>query len=102
MAAMQEEDLMMKITASCLVQGDVVLECIHIGDNLEHEETMFHVMFNTAFIRSNILFLKRDDIDISWNANDQFPRDFRAEVINSFVTMCFTFFSYVCYVERQS
>jgi len=72
-----------KISAFCRVQGDVVLECIHIGDNLEHKETMFRVMFNTAFIQSNILGLNRDDIDVSWNMNNQFPRDFRAEVLFS-------------------
>ncbi|KAL5980299.1 hypothetical protein ACLOJK_028207 [Asimina triloba] len=40
-------------------------------------------MFNTAFIRSNILMLNRDEIDILWNAKDLFPKDFRAEVILS-------------------
>lgn len=86
MVAMQAE-VMIKISAFCRVQGDVVLECIHIGDNLEHKETMFRVMFNTAFIQSNILVLNRDDIDVSWNVNNQFPRDFRAEVLNSSVAM---------------
>ncbi|CAN6176072.1 unnamed protein product [Urochloa humidicola] len=70
-----------KINVFCRVQGDVVLECIHIGDNLEHKETVFRVMFNTAFIQSNVLGLNRDDIDVSWNVNNQFPRNFRAEVI---------------------
>lgn len=85
---MQERDLM-KIDVSCCVQGDVVLEFIHIGDNLEHKETMFRVMFNTAFIRpSNMLFFTRDEIDVSWNVSDQFPRDFRAEVLNSSFAMC--------------
>jgi hypothetical protein len=78
-----QAEVPVKVGAFCRVQGDVVLECIHIGDNLDHEEIMFRVMFNTAFIQSNILGLNRDDIDVSWNSNNQFPRDFRAEVINS-------------------
>ncbi|CAL5071936.1 unnamed protein product [Urochloa decumbens] len=78
-----QAEVPIKISACCRVQGDVVLECIHIGDNLEHKETMFRVMFNTAFIQSNILGLNRDDIDVCWNVNNQFPRDFRAEVLFS-------------------
>ncbi|KAG8079890.1 hypothetical protein GUJ93_ZPchr0007g5376 [Zizania palustris] len=78
-----QAEVPVKVSAFCRVQGDVVLECIHIGDNLEHEQTMFRVMFNTAFIQSNILRLNRDDIDVAWNANNQFPRDFRAEVVFS-------------------
>ncbi|RVX19714.1 Formin-like protein 18 [Vitis vinifera] len=50
---------------------------------MEREEMMFRVMFNTAFIRSNILMLNRDEIDILWNSKDQFPKDFRAEVLFS-------------------
>jgi hypothetical protein len=46
---------------------------------------MFRVMFNTAFIRSNILILTRDDIDILWNAKERFPKDFRAEVSHSYL-----------------
>ncbi|KAL2236921.1 UNVERIFIED_CONTAM: Formin-like protein 18 [Sesamum indicum] len=71
---------LVKIDINCHVQGDVVLECITLDENLEHEEMMFRVMFNTAFIRSNILMLTRDEIDILWNAKDQFPKDFRAEI----------------------
>ena len=41
---------------------------------------MFRIMFNTAFIRSNILILTREDIDIMWNAKERYPKDFRAEV----------------------
>ncbi|KAL0330213.1 UNVERIFIED_CONTAM: Formin-like protein 18 [Sesamum radiatum] len=74
---------LVKIDVNCHVQGDVVLECITLDENLEHEEMMFRVMFNTAFIRSNILMLTRDEIDILWNAKDQFPKDFRAEVLFS-------------------
>ncbi|KAK4435769.1 Formin-like protein 18 [Sesamum alatum] len=74
---------LVKIDINCHVQGDVVLECITLDENLEHEEMMFRVMFNTAFIRSNILMLNRDEIDILWNARDHFPKDFRAEVLFS-------------------
>ncbi|KAI4337247.1 hypothetical protein L6164_015688 [Bauhinia variegata] len=75
---------LVKIDIHCHVQGDVVLECISLGDDLEREQMMFRVMFNTAFIRSNILMLNRDDIDILWNvAKNQFPKDFRVEVLFS-------------------
>ncbi|KAI3468325.1 hypothetical protein Pfo_024988 [Paulownia fortunei] len=74
---------LVKIDINCHVQGDVVLECITLDDNLEHEEMMFRVIFNTAFIRSNILILNREEIDILWNVKDQFAKDFRAEVLFS-------------------
>ncbi|RWR91146.1 formin-like protein 18 [Cinnamomum micranthum f. kanehirae] len=74
---------LVKIDIRCHVQGDVVLECISLDEDLEREEMMFRVMFNTAFIRSNILMLNRDEIDILWNNNDQFPKEFRAEVLFS-------------------
>lgn len=70
---------LVKIHINCHVQGDVVLECITLDDSLEHEEMMFRVMFNTAFIRSNVLMLNHEEIDILWNVKDKFPRDFRAE-----------------------
>ena len=91
-----------KISAFCRVQGDVVLECVHIGDNLEHKEIMFRVMFNTAFIQSNILGLNRDDIDVSWNMNNQFPRDFRAEVLNSSVAMCLSLSFPICILWTET
>ena len=91
-----------KISAFCRVQGDVVLECVHIGDNLEHKEIMFRVMFNTAFIQSNILGLNRDDIDVSWNMNNQFPRDFRAEVLNSSVAMCLSLPFSICILWTET
>lgn len=91
-----------RMSAACRVQGDVVLECIHIGDNLEHKETMFRVMFNTAFIQSNILRLTRDDIDVSWNVNNQLPRDFRAEVLNAHALYAFTILlSQRCNIESN-
>ncbi|KAM7459567.1 hypothetical protein LguiA_036561 [Lonicera macranthoides] len=74
---------LVKIDIHCHIQGDVVLECISLDNDLEREEMMFRVMFNTAFIRSNILMLNRDEIDVLWNGKDQFPKDFRAEVLFS-------------------
>lgn len=70
----------MKIDIHCHVQGDVVIECIHLDDDLLREEMMFRVMFNTSFIRSNILMLQREDIDALWDARDQLPKDFKTEV----------------------
>jgi len=79
----QGECELVKIDIHCSIQGDVVFECISLNDDLEREQMMFRVMFSTAFIRSNILMLNRDEIDTSWNAKDWFPKDFRAEVPNS-------------------
>ena len=62
------------------IQCDVVLECIHLDADSDRETMMFRVMFNTAFIRSNILMLGSDDLDILWDAKERFPKDFRAEV----------------------
>lgn len=78
-----QADELVKINLQCHVQGDVVLECINLYEDLDREEMVFRIMFNTAFIRSNILMLNRDEIDMLWNAKDQFPKDFRAEVIFS-------------------
>lgn len=79
----QGECEIVKVDINCHIQGDVVLECISLHDDMEQEAMMFRVMFNTAFIRSNILILNRDDIDILWDAKDLFPKDFRAEVLFS-------------------
>ncbi|PIN04850.1 Rho GTPase effector BNI1 [Handroanthus impetiginosus] len=77
----QADCKLVKIDINCHVQGDVVLECVTLDESLEHEEMMFCVMFNTAFIRSNKLMLNHDEIDILWNVKDQFPKDFSAEVV---------------------
>ncbi|KAJ1268323.1 hypothetical protein BS78_07G126100 [Paspalum vaginatum] len=74
---------LIKIDIHCHIQGDVVLECISLDTDQEREVMMFRVMFNTAFIRSNILMLNRDEIDILWDAKDRFPKEFRAEVLFS-------------------
>lgn len=78
---LQADCELVKIDIHCHTQGDVVLECITLDNGLEREQMMFRVMFNTAFIRSNILMLNRDEIDILWNVKDQYPKDFRAEVV---------------------
>ncbi|XP_010417261.1 PREDICTED: formin-like protein 18 isoform X1 [Camelina sativa] len=74
---------LVKIDIHCHILGDVVLECITLDSDHEREQMMFRVVFNTAFLRSNILTLNRDDIDVLWNTTDRFPKDFRAEVIFS-------------------
>ncbi|KAL0648419.1 hypothetical protein Bca4012_046710 [Brassica carinata] len=60
----------------CRVQGDVVLECIILHDDLVREEMVFRVMFNTAFVRGNVLIVQRDEMDMLWDAKDQFPKEF--------------------------
>ncbi|XP_074287052.1 formin-like protein 18 [Silene latifolia] len=79
----QKESELVKIDIHCHVQGDVVLECISLDDDLVREKMMFRVMFSTAFIRSNILILNRDEIDTLWDSKDLFPKDFRTEVLFS-------------------
>lgn len=79
----QAECELVKIDINCHIQGDVVVECLSLNDDMEHEEMMFRVMFNTAFIRSNILILNRDELDMLWDAKDQFPKDFRSEILFS-------------------
>ncbi|PNX71338.1 formin-like protein 14-like, partial [Trifolium pratense] len=70
-----------KIDIQCLVQGDVVLECVHLDLDPEREVMMFRVMFNTAFIRSNILMLNTENLDILWDSKERYPKSFRAEVL---------------------
>ncbi|KAK9094675.1 hypothetical protein Scep_026144 [Stephania cephalantha] len=70
---------LVKIDIHCPTQGDVVLKCITLDEDLEREEMMFRVMFNTSFIKSNILMLNRYEIDILWDAKDRFPKDLRSE-----------------------
>nr|XP_027069193.1 formin-like protein 18 isoform X2 [Coffea arabica] len=79
----QAECELVKIDINCCIQGDVVLECISLYDDMQREKMIFRAMFNTAFIRSNILMLNRDEIDILWDAKDLFPKNFRAEVLFS-------------------
>lgn len=69
-----------KIDIQCLVQGDVVLECVHLDLDSEREVMMFRILFNTAFIRSNILMLNSENLDILWDSKERYPKGFRAEV----------------------
>ncbi|KAF2595735.1 hypothetical protein F2Q68_00007159 [Brassica cretica] len=79
----QEECILVKLDIQCRVQGDVVLECIHLHDDLVREEMVFRIMFHTAFVRGNILIVERDEMDILWDAKDLFPKEFKAEVLFS-------------------
>lgn len=57
-----------------------MLECVHLNLDPDREVMMFRVMFNTAFIRSNILMLTSENLDILWDSKSRFPKGFRAEV----------------------
>ncbi|PWA36765.1 C2 domain, Formin, FH2 domain, Protein-tyrosine phosphatase-like protein [Artemisia annua] len=76
-----EECELVKIDIHHRVQGDVVLECIHL-DHVR-EEMMFRVMFHTTFVRSSVLNFSRDEVDVMWDAKDQMPKNFKAEVLFS-------------------
>ncbi|KAH6784752.1 Formin Homology 14 [Perilla frutescens var. hirtella] len=77
----QKDCDVIKIDIQCLVQGDVVLECVHFDLDPQREVMMFRIMFNTAFIRSNILMLNSENLDILWDSKAKFPKGFRAEVL---------------------
>ncbi|XP_020570926.1 formin-like protein 3 isoform X2 [Phalaenopsis equestris] len=77
----QEDCGVIKIDIQCLVRGDVVFECVHLNLDPEREVMMFRVMFNTAFIRSNILILNSEDVDILWDAKGRYSKRFRAEIL---------------------
>lgn len=76
----------MKLELRCQVQGDVFLECIHLGDDQVTEEMIFKVMFHTGFVQSNVLALNSDDIDVPWNT--KIPKEFKAEVTYLLNRMC--------------
>ncbi|EYU34414.1 hypothetical protein MIMGU_mgv1a025175mg, partial [Erythranthe guttata] len=79
----QEECELVKMDIHRLVQGDVYLECVHLEEDLVREETIFRIMFHTQFVRSNVLLLTRDEVDVLWDAKDQISREFRVEVLFS-------------------
>ncbi|CAN7036623.1 unnamed protein product [Brassica oleracea var. botrytis] len=79
----QEECIQVKLDIQCHVQGDIVLELINLHDDLVREEMVFRIMFNTAFVRGNVLKVQSDEMDILWEAKDQFPGEFKAEVLFS-------------------
>ncbi|KAK8637888.1 hypothetical protein V6N13_136344 [Hibiscus sabdariffa] len=78
----QKECALVKIDINCHVQDDVVVECVNLNGK-ERQKIIFRVVFNAAFIRSNILMLNRDEIDILWDAKEQFPKEFTAEILFS-------------------
>uniref|UniRef100_A0A453JW86 C2 tensin-type domain-containing protein n=1 Tax=Aegilops tauschii subsp. strangulata TaxID=200361 RepID=A0A453JW86_AEGTS len=75
----QADNMPVKLNVGSCVQGDVVLECLHVDDGLENERLMFRVMFNTFFIQSHILQLNFEHIDVSWDADHRFIKNFKAE-----------------------
>ncbi|KAF8776703.1 hypothetical protein HU200_003432 [Digitaria exilis] len=79
----QADNVPVKLNVGSYVQGDVVLECLHVDAGPEDEKLMFRVMFNTFFIQSHILLLNFEDIDISWDADHKFTKNFKAEVLFS-------------------
>lgn len=70
----------MMLDIQCRVQGDVVLEFVNLSDNLVCEEMIFRIMFHTAFVRGNVLKVRRTMMDILWDAKDEFPKELEAEV----------------------
>lgn len=79
----QEDCEIIKVNVHCPVQGDIVIECISLDEDFEHEVMVFRAMFSTAFIEDNLLILNRDEIDILWDTKQRFPVDFRVEAIFS-------------------
>ena len=77
---MQDKCQLVKIDIHHRVQGDVVLECIHLDDDHVKEEMVFRIMFHTAFVRGYVLMLSRDEIDVRWDTREQMPKNFQAEV----------------------
>ncbi|KAK4804143.1 hypothetical protein SAY86_003960 [Trapa natans] len=75
------DSLMVKIDIRCQVQGDVVIEYIHMDEDLVQESKIFRIVFHTVFVQANILLLSRDDIDVLCDAKDQIPKDFKAEIL---------------------
>ncbi|XP_022134848.1 formin-like protein 20 isoform X2 [Momordica charantia] len=78
---LQAECMLVKVDIRCRVQGNVVVECIHLDEDLVGEEMVFRFMFHTAFVRSNIMMLSCDEVDVAWDARDQFSKDFRVEAL---------------------
>ncbi|MFS7962961.1 putative tensin phosphatase, C2 domain, formin, FH2 domain, protein-tyrosine phosphatase [Helianthus anomalus] len=76
-----DECQLAKIDVHFRVQGDIVLECIHLDDDNVNEDMLFRVVFHTAFIRGYVLMVGRDEVDLMWDARDQMPKDFKAEVL---------------------
>ncbi|RCV23678.1 hypothetical protein SETIT_5G026200v2 [Setaria italica] len=86
----KEECEIIEVNVHCPVQGDIVIECISLDEDFEHEVMVFRAMFSTAFIEDNLLVLDRDQIDILWDTKHRFPVDFRVEAIFSDMDMSTT------------
>ncbi|XP_037428049.1 formin-like protein 20 [Triticum dicoccoides] len=83
----QAESTVIKADIGCQIQGDVVIECIHVG-NEGHEQIMFSIMFSTCFLQSNMTAFTLEDIDLPWNCNrEKFKEDFKIEVFFSEVEL---------------
>ena len=89
---LQEECDLVTIDIHCHVQGDVVLECTHLEDDLVSEKMIFRIMFHTEFVRANDLMLTRNEIDVLWDTKDLISREFTAEV--QFCMACAKFLSF--------
>uniref|UniRef100_A0A0D9W2W9 Formin-like protein n=1 Tax=Leersia perrieri TaxID=77586 RepID=A0A0D9W2W9_9ORYZ len=79
----QADNVSVKLNVGSCVQGDVVLECLHVEDSLHDERLMFRVMFNTCFIQCHILSLNFEDIDVPWDDEQRFTKNFKVEVLFS-------------------
>ncbi|KAK3437254.1 hypothetical protein EUGRSUZ_C01935 [Eucalyptus grandis] len=76
----QVEGEKVQFNVFCYVRDDVVLEFMSLDADLEHGESMFRAMFNTAFISDSVLKLMFEDMDVSWDHKDQYPKEFMAEI----------------------
>lgn len=78
--SLQADHKLVKVAIHCPVQGDVVLQCMRVTAGLELGETLFRVMFNTAYLLENNLMLGLDQMDVTWDRQNQYSRASSAEV----------------------
>eukprot|EP00899_Mesostigma_viride_P003760 jgi/Mesvir1/13385/Mv15054-RA.1 len=109
----KDEIDVIKINIGCKVQGDIVLQCLHViipppslpgtplyepplpagdVDNAAvvaavaaaaavEEVEMFRAVFNTAFVRTNLLDLGMDQVDVALADRDKFDKDFQLQIL---------------------